>query len=114
AGRYRDAIAAIRRARTLEPSDQQKQRADRLAATIDAKAKAGADEFLPKIRQDADRSWIDGFLAYRDEFELADGAREVMAAFESLRKQHEPAARRALGEARAAFQQGKRDQGYAK
>ena len=37
-----------------------------------------------------------------------------MAAFESLRKQHEPLAQKAFGEGRAAFQQGKRDQGYAK
>ena len=74
---------------------------------------AGAAEFLPKIRTNADKSWIDGFLAYRDEFEFAGAAREVMEAFESLRKQHEPAARRAFNEARSAFQQGKPDQGYA-
>jgi hypothetical protein len=95
-------------------TDQQKQRADRLGGAIDAKAKAGADEFLPKIRQNVDNSWIDGFLAYRDDFALADGAREAIDAFESLRKQHEPEAQRAFGEARAAFQQGKPDQAYAK
>ena len=37
-----------------------------------------------------------------------------MDAFESLRKQHEPLAKKAFGEARAAFQQGKPDQGYAR
>jgi hypothetical protein len=37
-----------------------------------------------------------------------------MDAFAALRKQHEPLARRAFGEARAAFQQGQPDQGYAK
>jgi predicted esterase len=114
AGRYRDAIAALRRARTLKLSDPQKQRADRLGTAIDVKAKAGANEFLPKIGKNADGSWIDGFLAYRDEFEFADAAREVMSAFETLRKQHEPAAQRAFGEARAAFQRRNQDQGYAK
>ena len=114
AGRYRDAIAALRRARTLKLNDQQTPRANRLGAAIDAKAKAGADEYLPKIQQNADRSWIDGFLAYRDQFEFADGARAVMDAFTTLRKQHEPVARRAFGEARAAFQQHQPDQGYAK
>jgi predicted esterase len=114
AGRYRDAIAALRRARTLTLNDEQKPRADRLGAAIDAKAKAVADEYLPKIQQNADSSWIDGFLAYRDAFEFADGARAAMDAFATLRQQHEPAARRAFGEARAAFQQGQPDQGYAK
>jgi hypothetical protein len=114
AGRDRDAIAALRRARTLKGNDQEKPRADRLGASIDARAKPGADEYLPKIQQNADSSWIDGFLAYRDEFEFADSARAVMDAFAALRKQHEPIARRAFGEARAAFQQGKPDQGYAR
>jgi predicted esterase len=113
-GSYRDAIAALHRARALKLSDSQKRGADGLGAAIDAKAKAGADELLPKIRRNADNSWIDGFLAYRDEFAFADTAREAMDAFESLRKQHEPQAQRAFSEARAAFQQGKSDQGYAK
>ena len=114
AGRYRDAIAAMRRAKSLKLADAQKSRADRFAKAIDAKARPGADEFLAKIKKNADGSWVNGFLAYRDEFEFSDAAREVMAAFESLRKQHEPAAQKAFGEARAAFQQGKQDQGYAK
>jgi predicted esterase len=114
AGRYRDAIAALGRARTLKLTDPQKQRAGSLAKTIDSKAKAGADEFLPKIRKNADGSWVDGFLAYRDEFEFADAARPVMGAFEALRKQHEPLADTAFGEAMAAFQQAKRDDGFAK
>jgi hypothetical protein len=45
---------------------------------------------------------------------FADAAREVMGAFEALRKQHEPAAQKAFGEAIAAFRQGKRDEGFAK
>jgi predicted esterase len=114
AGRYRDAVAALRRARTLELTGPQERRADNLSQSIDAKAKAGADEFLTKIRKNADGSWVDGFLAYRDEFEFADAARKVMDAFEALRKQHEPLAEKAFGEALTAFRQGKRDEGYAK
>jgi predicted esterase len=114
AGRYHDALAAIRRLHSLKLSDQQKQRADRLSAAIDAKGKPGADLYLAKIQQNADGSWIDGFLAYRDLFEFAGAAGDVMKAFQSLREKQEPAARRAWGEARAAFQGGKQDQGYAK
>ena len=114
ASHYRDAIAAIRRAKALKLTDSQKQRADTLSKSIDARAKTGADEFLPRIRKNADGSWIDGFLAYRDEFEFADAAREVMGAFEALRKQQEPLADKSYGEAMTAFRQGKRDEGYAK
>jgi thioredoxin-like negative regulator of GroEL len=114
ASRYRDAIAALRRANTLKPTDPQKARVDRLGKTIESRAKPAADAFLARIKSNADGSWVDGFLAYRDEFEFADAAREVMGAFESLRKRHEPLAQKAFGEARAAFQQGKPDQGYAK
>ena len=76
AKRYRDVIAALYRARALKLTDPQKARADRLTQAVNAKAKAGADEFLPKIRANADGSWVDGFLSYRDQFEFAGpGAR---------------------------------------
>ena len=114
AGRYRDAVAALRRAKTQALTDPQKQRADDLAKSIDAKARAGADEFLPKIQKNADGSWVNGFLAYRDEFEFADAARKAMDAFEALRKQHEPLAEKAFGEGLTAFRQGKRDEGFAR
>jgi hypothetical protein len=114
AGRYRDAIAALRRLAGLKPTDAQRQRADRLRASIDAKAKAKADELLPRVKANADGSWVDDFLAFRDEFEFADGARAAMAAFEALRKQQEPAAQQAFQGAMMLFRQGKRDEGYAK
>jgi hypothetical protein len=37
-----------------------------------------------------------------------------MDAFEALRRQHEPAARKAFQEAQTLFRQGKRDDGYAR
>jgi predicted esterase len=116
-GGARDAIAALNRARSLnadELDNQAKARLDRLCRRVDAKARAGAKEFLPKISSGEGQSWIDAFLAYRDEFEFALASREVMAAFNSLRAEHEVPAKKALGEARAAFQQGRRDDGYAK
>jgi predicted esterase len=113
-GRYRDAIAALRNLKGLEQTDAQKPRADRLRASIDAKARAKADEFRPRIKANADGSWVDDFLAFRDDFEFADGARPAMEAFEALRKQQEPAAQRAFQEANMLFRQGKQDEGYAK
>ena len=113
---YRDAIAALNRARALEPDvidEATLARIDRLQDEIDTRARAGAEEFLPKIRNDAGNTWIDAFLAFRDDFEFASAAREVMQAFDALRAEHNGPAIKALGDARAAFQQGRREDGYA-
>jgi predicted esterase len=115
AGAYRDAIAALNRATTLTPPPAIKTRLDRLAHDIDLKAAPGAARFLPQIRKaESGKPWIDAFLAYRDNFEFAPAAKEVMQAFDALRVQHEPQAKTAMEEARAAFQQGNPDAGYAK
>jgi len=60
------------------------------------------------------KTWIDDFLAYRDDFEFAPAAREVVQAFDALRADHNGSAQKALDAANAAFQQGRRDEGYAK
>ena len=44
----------------------------------------------------------------------ADAAAEAMKAFGALRAKHDPPARKAMGEARGLFQQGRRDDGYGK
>ena len=111
---YRDAIAALRRARTLNLNESQKRRAEELSRSIDAQASADAAKYLPLIRQAKDGSWIDGFLAFRDDFEFADAAQDVMAAFGALRASHLEPAKKAFGEARQLFQQGKQDEGYKK
>src|SRR5262249_578969 len=48
---YRDAVAALNRARALKPGGAAKERLDRLAGEVDVKAAAGAAEFLPRIRK---------------------------------------------------------------
>jgi hypothetical protein len=111
---YRDAVAAYRRAKALKLTETQKKWLAWLGRAIDDAAYPGAKEFLVKIRANKDGNWIDGFLAYRDDFEFADADRAPMTAFKTLRDQHEGPAKKALGEARAAFWQGRRDDGYAK
>jgi predicted esterase len=116
---FRDAVAAVNRARALKldsTGDVAKTRLERLSREVDAKAAAGAKQFLPKIRDDQreGKSWIDAFLAYRDDFEFAPAAYEVMQAFDALRAKHDGPAQKALNEANAAFRQNKRDEGYAK
>ena len=114
AGHDRDAIAALQRLEGLKQTDAQKQEADALRAAIDAKARPKAEAFLSKIKANADGSWIDDFLAFRDEYEFDAAARPAMEAFEALRKQQEPAARKTYQEAIMLFRQGKRDEGHAK
>jgi predicted esterase len=113
-GGYRDAVAAVNRARTLTLDDAQKLRAAKISGLVDAKADEGARKYGPLIRQAKDGSWIDGFLAFRDEFEFAPGAREAMAGFNELRSKHERPAKDAFADARLLFQQGKAEGGYAK
>lgn len=119
-GGMRDAVAALNRARALKLDDASKTKLERITCEIDTKAAAGAKQFLPKIQgvnkppAAKSKPWIDGFLAYRDDFEFAAGAHDVMQAFAALRAEQEPAAKQALNDARAAFQQNRRDAGYAK
>ena len=111
---YRDAIAALHRVNALTLNDSQKRRALELNRAIDAQAVVEAAKYLSLIRQVKDGSWIDGFLAFRDHFEFARAAQEVMGAFAKLRAQHHESAKKAFGEARQLFQQGKQDEGYKK
>jgi predicted esterase len=113
-GGRRDAIAAARRARGQPLNAQVKARLERLNSTIDGEVAPRATTYLAAIRADKDNSWVDGFLAFRDDFEHAGPAVEAMAAFNSLRAKHDPPARKLMGEARGLFQQGKRDEGIAK
>jgi hypothetical protein len=110
----RDAIAACRHAEGLRLDDEGRERLDRLTRAIDEQAGPKAETFLKAIRANSDGSWVDAFLAYRDEFEFARSASETMAAFNSLRAQHDPPARKALDEARGLFRRGRRDEGIAR
>lgn len=115
AGGMRDAVAAVQRARGLTPDAASQERLDRLVAEINAKTRADAERFLARIQADAqDAAWIDEFLAFRDDFEFAPAASATMDAFAARRAEHDVPANKLIGEARAAFQQGRRDEGYRK
>jgi predicted esterase len=110
----RDAIAAIRKAKGLKLDPPAKARLDKLAKDVDAQAAPKAKKFLAAIKANKGNAWVDDFLAFRDEYEYADAASAAMAAFNDLRAQQDQPASTAMGEARQAFRQGKRDEGYAK
>ena len=93
---------------------QAKARLEGLLKAINDAAAPKAKTYVEAIRAGKDNSWVDGFLAFRDEFEFADAAADAMAAFNELRAQHEQPAAKLMGEARGLFQQGRRDDGFAK
>ena len=114
-GAPRDAIAAIRKARVLDLNAAQKARAEALRATLDAAANQGARAFLPRIKENKDAAWLDDFLTFRDSYEFADAARDIMTAFNALRMHFtEPARRAANNEANRLFLEGKADLAYKK
>lgn len=113
-GGWRDAVAASKRARALKPGGEDSARLGRIDKAIEAKAGPGAKRYAETIRANGDGSWIDGFLAYRDDFEFADAAAEAMKLFADLRAKHDEPAKKAMAEARRLFQQGKRDEAYGK
>ncbi len=110
----RDAIAALRKARGLSLDEPAKARLDKLARTLNDQAAPGAKTYLAAIQANKNNKWVDGFLAYRNDYEFADAAAPVMAEFATLRTHHNPPAQQLMGEARQAFNQGRRDEGYAK
>ncbi len=112
-GAYRDAIAAINRAGTLNADAATKARLERVLREINAKAAPDGERLLAKIQANQSGAWIDEFLAYRDEFEFAPVAQPVMKAFNALRAQQEPEAVKTMNLARAAFGQGDANEGYA-
>jgi hypothetical protein len=104
----------LNRAAALKLDAAGQARLQRLSRDVDAKAAAGAAQFLSRLRDGQGRDWIDEFLTYRDDFEFWPAAGEVMQAFSALRAKHDGAAKKLLDESRAAFQQGRPDEGYAK
>ena len=112
-GGWRDAVAALARARALDPKGEPAARIDHVSQAIDAEAGPEAKQYEAKIRANADASWIDGFLAFRDRFEFTESASAAMKLFDALREKQKEPAEKAMGEARRLFQSGKRDEGYA-
>jgi predicted esterase len=110
AGEWRDVSAALLRADQLKA----RRKLAALEKALDEAAAKEADAWLAKIDADEDASWIDGFLAWKAQFEFAPAALKAMTSFEALRAEHDPEAQRLIGEARQAMNNGDRDAGWAK
>jgi predicted esterase len=113
-GGVRDALAALGKAGGLTLDAAQEAKRKGLSDRIDSQVAPKAKAFLDAIRANKDGSWADDFLAFRDEYALADASAEVNAAFDALRAAQEEAAATLMGRARAAFNRGDRETGYAR
>jgi len=107
--RWRDVGAALARAEAIRAQPKLKA----VMKKLDAAAAKDAERFQELIAKDADGSWIDEFLDWRDQFEFAPAAAGTMKAFYRLRDEHDEPAEKLIGEARAAFQRGNREVGWA-
>lgn len=112
--RLRDAIAATHRLSGLSVNADLKPRVAKIASAIDAKAKSKLAGFTARLKAGQGGAWVDDFLAFRAEFEFAPSAARVMSAFNELRKKHEPAGEKLMGEANGLFREGKPAEGRAK
>ncbi len=110
---YRDVIAALAQSSRFKPSKDLSDRETKLKAAIDAQVAPKAKTFLAQIKANKP-GWIDPFLAFRDEFQFADAAKDAMTAFDALRAQQEGPAQAAFNEAQPLFRQGKADDAYKK
>ncbi len=107
---FRDVMAIVLRLRAIAPTDPV---AKELAAKVDEYADGDAERFTKALAEPGDGAWIDDFLAFRDKFEFADRARDVMAKFATLRAEHEGPAKKLFDAARAKFNKGDRDGGWS-
>lgn len=110
---WADAASALQRAMAVEGRKGSK--ATRaLMDKVDAACKEDAQKFEQLIAANADGSWIDEFLVFRDDFQHAPCAAKAMAAFEKLRAEHMEPAKTAYQSAREAFRRGDQDGAYGR
>jgi predicted esterase len=83
-----------------------------VVAKLDAASGKDADRLLEAIKKNKDATWVDDFLAWRDEFEFAPAAKPVMAAYAKLQKKHDKPAEDLINEARKAFRSGDQAAGW--
>jgi hypothetical protein len=113
AGReYRDAAAYVQRATELDTKNAHATAAKALRQKIEQLAAKPAKALEEELRRNSDGGWVADFDAFRRDFEFTDAAKGVMAEYAKLRAAHEPAAEKLWGEARKAFRESRKDDGY--
>lgn len=109
AGDWRDVAAALRRGKAVKAERRMRP----IAKRLNDAAKKDADRFRGLIDKDKNGDWVAEFLAWRDQFEFAPAAAPAMKAFQKLRAAHAEPAKKLMNDARKAFREGRKDEGWA-
>lgn len=113
-GHYRDAVAVLRRLKSIEEDEQIKESADDLMDRITAAASPQLAKLTAAMTANKDGEWADEFYEFRNQFEFAPCAQELMQMHEEIRLIHQEPADKMYSEARKLFRQKKSDAGWAK
>jgi hypothetical protein len=111
---WKDAIAAAERARSLDKAGKQTSKTKAVLAAVDKEAGARAKSLEKAIASAKDDSWVEDFDQFRAQFEFAEPAKGVMAAWKKLHDEHEKPAETLFFSARGDFNSNKSDDGYKK
>ncbi|MCI0342234.1 MAG: hypothetical protein L0216_14005 [Planctomycetales bacterium] len=113
-GKFRDALAAIARAREQDKDGKLKGKLADLSGRVERLVVPRAKTYLKAIQAARDGAWVDDFLEFRKHFEFADAAKEVVAAYKALRETHEKPAEELFWPARQDFMQKRKKEGREK
>ncbi len=113
-GKFRDAIAAVARAKSLDKDGKLERKLADLSGRIERLVAPRAKAYLKAIQAGKDGAWVDEFLEFRKQFEFTDAAREAVAAYKALRETHEKPAGELFWPARQDFMQKRKKEGRAK
>jgi len=105
---WRDAQAALLRARDADGAAGQRGAIDAAQAKIDAKAEPLAEKLEKEIRANKNGKWVDDFLAFRELYAFADASGDCMKAYQKLRDEQAKPANELFYAARNERDQGKK------
>jgi len=86
--RYRDASAALERARALDPGSRARERLASLEERLEREAAAHAKRIEAAMRENGGGSWVDDFWEFREAFGLTRAARGALERYAELRARH--------------------------
>ncbi|MEQ8765399.1 MAG: hypothetical protein RL885_15805 [Planctomycetota bacterium] len=112
AGEYRDALAALQRARDAGAEGGVKRALDGMEEDIDEKAKPIAEKVLAAMKDDPSGDWAADFWELRRQFALAPSAQSCLATYDKIREKQADAADKLFNAARNEKDDGARQAKY--
>ncbi|MCZ6689340.1 MAG: alpha/beta hydrolase-fold protein [Planctomycetota bacterium] len=86
--RYRDAVASLRKASSLNPGRAVRSRLSKLRKAIEKLADPPATKLEKRMASSKGGEWMDDFLAFRGDFAFADASSKCMQIYSRLKEKH--------------------------